>query len=87
MAAYRYHQLSYHRQVAQLERLVRLRKLEIASLERQLEEWEPMDRFRTGRPVMLDFERTQLQLAHVKFELECLEQQRFDLTHARGRMW
>lgn len=84
---YHWHQVAYHRQVAQLDDLVRLRQLEIASLERQLAEWEPLDRFRTGRPVMVDVERTRLQLEYAKLDLKCLEQRAFDLTRRRAQGW
>lgn len=86
-AAYHLHQVAYHRQVAQLDKLIRLRKAEIASLQRQLAEWEPLDRFRTGRTVMIDVERTHLLLQQAELDLECLEQESFDLIRSRGRAW
>lgn len=79
--------VAYHREIQRLDNLVMLRKAEIASLERQLVEWRPLDQFRTGRPVMLDIERTRLLILEAKLDLQYLEQQRFDLVHARGRMW
>ena len=85
--SYHARQLTYHRQVAQLDELTRLRRLETEALSRQLKEWEPLDRFRTGRPVMMDVEQTRLRLELAKLEHKCLEQQAFDLTHSRSRGW
>ena len=86
-AYYWHHDIGYHREIKRLDNMVMLRKAEIASLERQLKEWRPLDQFRTGRPVMLDVERTRLLILEAKLDLQCLEQERFDLVHARGRMW
>lgn len=85
LSTYRYQHVVYHREVARLDAAIRLRKAEIAAMERMLKEWEPLDRFSTGRPVMLDIERTRLQLLEARLGLQCLEQDLFDLTHARGR--
>lgn len=82
---YRYQYVVYHREVARLDAEILLRKAEIASLERMLKEWEPLDRFSTGRPVMIDIERTRLQILEAQLSLKCLEQVQFDLTHSRGR--
>jgi hypothetical protein len=86
-AYYWHHDVGYHREIQRLDNLVMLRKAEIKSLERQLAEWRPLDQFRTGRPVMLDVERARLQILEAKLDLQCLEQERFDLVHARGRAW
>ncbi|WP_442482521.1 hypothetical protein [Aeoliella sp. SH292] len=87
-AAYYWHQdVGYHREIQRLDNLVMLRKAEIKMLERQLAEWRPLDQFRTGRPVMLDVERARFQILEAKLDLQCLEQERFDLVHARGRGW
>lgn len=87
-AAYYWHQdVGYHREIQRLDNLAMLRRAEIKMLERQLAEWRPLDQFRTGRPVMLDVERARLQILEAKLDLQCLEQERFDLVHARGRAW
>lgn len=76
---------SYFRQVDQLDQLIRIRKAEIAMLERQLKEWEGFDRFRNGRPLMTTLDYTRLLLLDAKRDLACLEQQLFDVVHRRGR--
>lgn len=87
VAHYSHCQLAYQRQVVQLDQLVRLQKAEIESLHRRLQEWEPMDQFRTGRALMMDVEITQLALIRAEMNLEKLQQEQFDLTRSRGRGW
>lgn len=83
-APYYYLQTTYHRQVRLLEQQIRVRKAEIAALERQLDAWEPFDRFRNGRPLMVTIENTRLILMEAKLDLSRLEQDLFDLVHSRG---
>lgn len=87
VAHYSQRQFSYHRQVAELDQSVRLQRAEIASLRRRLEEWEPMDRFRTGRALIMDVELTRLALMRAEMNLQHLQQAQFDLTRSRGRGW
>lgn len=79
------HYVQYPRQVQTLDNLIRLKKAEIASLERRLKDWEPSDRFDTGRALMVTIENTRLVLLQTQMELQQLEQQRFDLVRYRGR--
>ncbi|QDU58584.1 hypothetical protein [Aeoliella mucimassa] len=78
---------NYHQQVARLDASIRLQKAEIASLERLLAEWEPLDRFRVGRSVGVDVERTRLALAEAEWTLKCLQQDKFDLVRSRSFGW
>jgi len=79
------HFVEYPRQLQTLDDLIRLRKAEIASLERRLKEWEPLDRFDTGRALMVTIENTRLVLLQSQIELRQLEQQRFNMARYRGR--
>lgn len=83
-APYYYRYTTYHRQVQLLDQQIRVREAEIAALERHLEAWEPLDRFRDGRPLMITMENTRLILMQAKFDLDRLERERFDLVHSRG---
>jgi hypothetical protein len=84
-AAHYYHNAVYHREVEHLEQTIRVRQAEIAALKRQLREWGAYDRFRNGRPLMVTIENTRLILMEAQYDLECLEQQLFDLVRSRGR--
>lgn len=79
------HYVEYPRQLQLLEDSIRLQKAEIASLERRLFEWEPSDRFHTGRALTVTIENTRLVLLAAKLDLQRMEQQRFDLVRYRGR--
>lgn len=83
-APYYYLQTTYHRQVQLLEQQIRVRKAEIAALERQLDAWEPFDRFRNGRPLMVTIENSSLILMEAKLDLARLEQDLFALVHSRA---
>jgi hypothetical protein len=83
-SAHYYRHTAYHRQVQLLDEQIRLRKAEIASLERQLEAWQPQTRFRSAGPLMVTIENTRLVLMNLKLDLACLEQDLFDLIHSRG---
>jgi len=83
IAAHHYRYVEYPGRVRVLEYEIRLRRAEIASLDRRLNEWEPFDQFRNGRQLFVTIENTRLRLLDTKFDLELLERDLYNLHRYR----
>lgn len=63
---------------------IRLAEARVASLKRLLAEYAPMDRFTTGRALVLTIEGTRLDLLAAELDLKELRAQRWDLDRAHA---
>ncbi|MCA9240915.1 MAG: hypothetical protein KDA37_11980 [Planctomycetales bacterium] len=74
-----YEQVEYPTQRRQLTHELRVAEAEVASLKRLLQEYEPFDRFSTGRALVLTIESTRLSLLRAELRRDDFKRQLSDL--------
>lgn len=74
-----YEQVEYPTERRRLMQELRVAEAEVASLKRLLNEYEPFDRFSTGRPLVLTIESTRLSLLRAELRRDDFRRQLSDL--------
>jgi hypothetical protein len=82
-----YLQVEYPRELRRLESQIRLTELEIKSYEERLREYRSVDKFSTGRPLLVTLQDVRLCLLEAELRLEDLRAERAALVRFHSDQW